>query len=95
MTYKDLMAKIVCDTTNLECMVHRCDNCPGFPTLEKFVKDKFAEVDIDEEVKYNQWANVDRSITTTLFKMKSKGITRTRTSVLCTQWLYTTKKTGN
>ena len=61
-TYKDLMAKIVCDTTNLECMVHRCDNCPGFPALEKFVKDKFAELDIDEEVKYSQWANVDRSI---------------------------------
>ena len=25
-TYKDLMPMIVCDTTNLECMVHRCKN---------------------------------------------------------------------
>ena len=26
---------VVCDTTNLECMVHRCKNCPGYPVLEK------------------------------------------------------------
>ena len=55
------MEKIVCDTTNLECMVHRCENCPGYTALETFIKDKFAELDIDEEVRYSQWENVDRS----------------------------------
>ena len=25
-TYKDLMAMVVCDTTNLKYMVHRCKN---------------------------------------------------------------------
>ena len=37
-TYKDLMAKIVCDTTYLECMVHSCENCPGYTALEAFIK---------------------------------------------------------
>ena len=28
-TYKDLINKIVCDSANRECMMHRCENCPG------------------------------------------------------------------
>ena len=55
------MAKIVCDTTNLECMVHRCENYPGYTAVETFIKEKFAELDINEEVRYSQWENVDRS----------------------------------
>ena len=26
-TYKDLINKIECDSTNRECMMHRCENC--------------------------------------------------------------------
>ena len=61
-TYKDLMEKIVCDTTNLECMVHRCDNCPGYTALEAYVRDKFTELEIDDEIRYSQWESVDRTI---------------------------------
>ena len=43
-TYKmrvDLMEKIVCDTENNECMVHRCQNCPESDVLEVFLKLKW------------------------------------------------------
>ena len=57
--YKDLMAMVVCDTTNLECMVHRCKNCPGYPALKN--RNKFTELEIDEEMSYSQWDSVDRA----------------------------------
>ena len=49
-TYKDLMAMVVCDTTNLESLVHRCKNCTGYPALEKFIRNKFTELTTDEEM---------------------------------------------
>ena len=59
-TYKDLMEMVVCDT-NLECMVHRCENCPGYTALEKFVQDKLTELEIDDDVMYSQWESTDRT----------------------------------
>ena len=63
-TYKDLMEKIGCDTTSLECMVHtvKIENCPGFLALETFIKNKFEELDIDDDVTYSQWESTDRTI---------------------------------
>ena len=61
-TYKDLMEKVVCDTTSLECMVHRCENCPGFEALEEYVTTKMNELEIDEEIRYSQWESVDRTM---------------------------------
>ena len=42
-------------------MVHCCNNCPGYTAVETFIKDKLAELDIDEEVWYSQWESMDRS----------------------------------
>ena len=64
--YKDLMGMVICDTTNLECMLHRCKNCPGYPALEKFIRNKFIELEIDGEMPYSQWESVDRTIRTQL-----------------------------
>ena len=47
------MVMVVCDTTNLECMVHCCKNCPGYPPLKKFIWNKFTELEIDEEMLYS------------------------------------------
>ena len=52
---------IVCDTTNLESMVHCCKNCPGYPPLKKFIQNKFTELEIDEEMLYSQWKSIDRT----------------------------------
>ena len=42
-TYKDMMKMIVCDVEGMECMVHRCANCPGYPALQAFIESKFTE----------------------------------------------------
>ena len=39
-TYKDLINKIVCDTTNRECMMHRCKKCPGQEALRNFLNEE-------------------------------------------------------
>ena len=59
--HPDLMAMVVCDTTNLECMVHHCKNCPGYPALDNFIRNKYAELEIDEEMSCSQWESIDRT----------------------------------
>ena len=46
---------VVCDVENMECMVHRCENCPGFKALQSYLENKFEEYKIDEDVSYSQW----------------------------------------
>ena len=41
-TYKDFMAKLVYDTNNNECMVHRCTECPGTETLKTFLDEELS-----------------------------------------------------
>ena len=35
MGYRDLMAMVVCDVNEMECMVHRCEIYPGFESLKQ------------------------------------------------------------
>ena len=59
--YKTLMQMIVCDIECLECMVHRCEKCPGYNNLESFITGKFAEFEIDDDITYIQWDSTDRT----------------------------------
>ena len=58
----DLLAKVVCNVSSRECMVHRCDVCPGASSLSTYLSDHFASHDYSEEdvVTYRQWVHVDR-----------------------------------
>ena len=60
-TYKDLMSKIVCDTSRNECMVHRCSNCPGRDHLKVFLDEELEDIDDDLEFHFNQWQSTDQS----------------------------------
>ena len=60
-TYKDLMAKVVCDTLSNECMVHRCMNCPGTAYLRAFLDEELGEIDEDQEFHFNKGESTDRS----------------------------------
>ena len=44
------MKMIVCDIGNMECMIDRCEKCPGFATLQTFVEEKFQEYDMTASV---------------------------------------------
>ena len=48
-TYKDLMSKIVCDMDKLECMVHRCEDCPGFEALKTYLVQLFEKHEFDSD----------------------------------------------
>ena len=75
-TYKDLMSKIVCDTSRNECMVHRCSNCPGRDHLKVFLDEKLEDIDDDLEFHFNQWQSTGRSqlITQTVMVDEYKDI---------------------
>ena len=68
-TYKDLINKIVCDSNNRICMMHRCEKCPGIEALKTFLQDSLKDFDEEEEFHYMQWDTTDRAslqtITTT------------------------------
>ena len=55
------MSKLVCDTSNNECMVHRCAKCPGYVNLKAFLDEELIEIDEEEEIQFNQWQSTDRS----------------------------------
>ena len=59
--YKDLMAKVVCNVDVMECMVHRCESCPGYKSLEQFIVGKVEELEIEGDVYYSQWESTDRT----------------------------------
>ena len=40
LTYKDLISKIVCDSTYRECMMHNYENCPGKEALGTFLNEE-------------------------------------------------------
>ena len=60
-TYKDLINIIVCDSSNKECMIHRCKDCPGSEALQKFLDSELEETDPDEEFHFSQWQTTDRA----------------------------------
>ena len=55
------MKKIVCDIENIECMIHRCENCPGYDALHEYLENTFQQhdFDTDEEMSYMQWESTD------------------------------------
>ena len=44
--HKMLIEKVVCDVSNRNCMLRRCENCPGIDELEKHLKQSFLEHDL-------------------------------------------------
>ena len=64
-TYKDFMNKLVCDSAKKECMMHRCELCPGKDSLRAFLDEQLSDVDLDDEFRFNQWDTTDRASLTT------------------------------
>ena len=58
-TYKDLISKIVCDSTRNECMMHHCESCLGRAGLKQFLDEQLSDVDSESEFHYNQWDTTD------------------------------------
>ena len=63
----ELMKMMVCDCDSKECMVHRCQNCPGSVVLTDFLLqqlinegDDYEDNENGEMIQFQQWTTVDR-----------------------------------
>ena len=74
-TIHDLTDWIVCDRENKDCMLHRCENCPGIESMLNKLRETVIEQHLgsdaseDEkkcffnemELKFGQWTSTDRA----------------------------------
>ena len=44
---KDLIIKVVCDSSNKECMIYCCESCPGIAGLKEFLDEQLCDVDLE------------------------------------------------
>lgn len=60
--YKQLIALCVCGISNMECMLHRCEHCPGSPALENYLNRQLKDlIESDEAIVCKQWVQQDRT----------------------------------
>ena len=43
-----------------DCMLHRCEMCPGVEPLQTFLNDAFKDYDPEETIECKQWVHTDR-----------------------------------
>ena len=64
--YKDLILKIVSDSTKKECMMHWCESCPGRAGLKQILDEQPSDVDSESAFCYNQRDTTDQAWLTTV-----------------------------
>ena len=64
--YKNLISKIVCDSTRKECMMHRCESYQGRADLKQFFDEQLSDVYSESKFHYNQWDTTDQASLTTI-----------------------------
>jgi hypothetical protein len=59
--HKSLMAKLVCDVSERNCMLHRCEKCPGSDSLREHLQSVYLErsIEEDDELAFKQWTHTD------------------------------------
>ena len=59
--HKSLMAKLVCNISERNCMIQRCEKCPGSSNLREHLQSVFLErsIDEDDELTFKQWTHTD------------------------------------
>ena len=66
--YIDIIRQTVCDIENHDCMLHRCQKCPGKELLAEFLDGVFKDHDLDGEdvLVFKQWVHTDRTSLVTI-----------------------------
>lgn len=59
--YKELIGKTVCDLNSRDCMLRRCDNCPGEEPLHEYLVQIFEDSDPEATIEFKQWIQTDRA----------------------------------
>lgn len=58
--YKTLIKRCVCDMESKECMLHRCEECPGEGALKEYLADFYKDNNPEEIIEFKQWLQTDR-----------------------------------
>ena len=61
LTYKELIAKMVCSVEHKACMLRQCDSCPGNKALIEYLYNYFGKYEEEFQISYKQWQTVDRA----------------------------------
>ena len=64
--YKDLINKVVCDSSNKECMMHCCESCSGIAGLKEFLDEQLCDINLDIEYHYSHWNTTDHATLATM-----------------------------
>ena len=67
--YKELLALMVCNMENRDCMLHSRGNCPGENDICDFLTSVFVEADDDEVVPFKQWIKNEKFTNLTTFQL--------------------------
>ena len=51
--YRTLIAITVCSMDSKDCMLHRCEMCPGVEPLQTFLNDAFTDYNPEETIELN------------------------------------------
>ena len=63
--YHELLDLIVCDRDSKECMIHRCESCPGVNAVKKFIEGDFMKANDDCQVDdYDDFEIIFQQLTT-------------------------------
>ena len=59
--HKSLIAKLVCDVSERNCMLHWCEKCPGSDSLREHLQSVFSErsIEEDDELTFKHWTHTD------------------------------------
>ena len=57
------MALMVCSVNSRDCMLHKCEKCPGIIFLSKYIHDLLNSYgcEDEDEITYKLWVRTDRS----------------------------------
>lgn len=54
--YEQLMKAMVCNTNDRDCMIHRCDKCPGNEAFHDHILGLITKAEMDEDtISFKQW----------------------------------------
>ena len=52
----------VCDVTRKDCMLDKCEDCPGFENVVDFLRNEICKKwSADDTISFKQWEKVDHS----------------------------------
>lgn len=76
-TYKNFLAKVLCNPPSIDCIMGDCTSCPGTDELKNTLENVLEE-NMIENVTFRQWVTVDRCNLETVQKSSSEFV-----EVLC------------